>query len=368
MISLFWLAPALSSILSPSAADPPASDEIRYADPPPRDAAAIPWAEPPPEAAPPQYADPDPDPDPATFIPIAEVGSIPTPPHAAIERDNPLSTLRRDPPQQDLVSPQRFLVELKLGPYLPDVDHRFPGIEGPYAQIFGETDDTGVADGAPKNHVMTVIGVEWQFLHYAGPLSVGASVGLFRDKADALFAQPLASDGRVRNSNARDASHSTRRADSEPAAEVATGGWRSKADQTRFRLIPLTTSLAYRFELLADAYRLPLVPYAKFGLTYGIWRTTDGNGDLSEDDRSDKSDRTGRGGSWGWRANLGTMLRLDFLERSAARELDRSAGINHTYLFGEWVFSRIDGFGDLQRMNVGAGNNYTWMAGLAMEF
>ena len=214
------------------------------------------------------------------------------------------------------------------------MDDRYtgPGL-GAYAEIFGETNERGVAIDEPRRRVMSKLGFEWQFVNLGGPLSLGTSVGFFRDSAQGLLADTTFDDPTVRSS----------------------------ADRVRFNVLPVTLLLGYRFELLADRFRVPLVPYAKGGLAYGFWWATDGNRDVAVDDNGVK----GRGGSLGWQANLGLMLRLDFLERSAARALDSNTGINHTYLFGEWQLSRMDGFGDLlNKVQVG---DDTWYLGIAIE-
>jgi len=231
-------------------------------------------------------------------------------------------------------TPQRFAIEVKFGPYLPSVDVNYPGPGlGAYAEVFGSTDDRGVAIEQPRDRLMTRIGFEWQFLDFGGPLSLGTSIGFFRDRAQALLVQTTASDPTVRSS----------------------------ADRVRFSVLPLTLLLGYRFELLADRFRIPFVPYAKGGLAYGIWWAGNGNGDVSTNDAGVK----GRGGSAGWQANLGMMLRLDFLEPSAAKALDSATGINHTSLFAEWQFSRMNGFGTV--MNKVSVGDDTWYLGIAIE-
>lgn len=238
------------------------------------------------------------------------------------------------PPAPFKGSPQRFAIELKFGPYLPSVDGDYPGPGlGAYAEIFGETNDRGVAVEQPRDRLMSQLGFEWQFLNVGGPLSLGTSIGFFQDRAQALLVQTSATDESVR----------------------------SKADRVRFSVLPVTLLLGYRFELLADRFRVPLVPYVRGGLAYGFWWASNGNGDIAVNDAGVK----GRGGSAGWQVNLGMMLRLDFLERSAAKALDTATGINHTYIVGEWQFSRMDGFGTLlNKVSVG---DDTWYLGLAIE-
>jgi hypothetical protein len=58
------------------------------------------------------------------------------------------------------------------------------------------------------------------------------------------------------------------------------------------------------------------------------------------------------------------MLLLDFFDPRAAREADNSVGINNSYLFTEWYYSDLSGFGSSNRMQVGTS---TWVLGLALE-
>jgi hypothetical protein len=275
-----------------------------------------------------------------------------TPPPPELEYDQ---TRQREPPADEALareadqaddlgkdkfrgrqeSPQRFAIEVKFGPYLPDIDRRWTGSGlGPYATIYGkiEDEDVGIATEPPNKRLFSVFGFEWQFYHAGGPLSLGVTVGVFGDTADALIADGVDANGSVR----------------------------SAADKTRFRIVPLTLLLGYRFELLADRFRVPLVPYARGGLGYGFWWEKKGSS-LAVNDAGQKA----RGGSFGWQVNLGMMLRLDFIERATAVDLDRLTGINHTYVFGEWQFSHLDGFGTGKAMSVG---DDTFTVGLAFEF
>ncbi|TPV95681.1 MAG: hypothetical protein B7733_08655 [Myxococcales bacterium FL481] len=288
---------------------------------------------------------------PPASLPVAATPSRAPTSDAAISRASTLTASTAQEPTR-YRSPQRFAVEIKMGPYLPDVDRDYDGDGfGPYATIFGDTqdddnNDTGLTQRAPPRHPMPVLGFEWQFLHLGGPVSLGATVGLFRDKAAALL-------GESPNAGAP----SEEAEDSEPDAS----DYRSTADTVRFNLVPLALLVGYRFELLADRYRVPLVPYVRGGLAYGVWWSLDGSGVVEVDDR----DQRGTGGSFGWQVNLGGMLRLDFIEPDSATELDRASGINHTYVFGEYQVSRI-GRG-LGRTALDVGHD-TWMAGLAIEF
>lgn len=253
---------------------------------------------------------------------------------AAVERD---SNVRLDATSHDRWhrpgSRQRFALELKLGPYLPDVDRKYngPGL-GPYANIFGKTDNTGAAVDLPKPSVMPVLGFEWQFAYLAGTLGLGAQVGVFTDKANALLAAPEGGES-----------------------------LRSSADNVRFSTIASAVQFVYRFSLLADRAHIPLVPYVKGGPAYAFWWSKGGDGEVSRNSSGDRA----VGGVWGWQVNGGMMLRLDFIERDSAKRLDQTTGINHTYIFGEYQFSRLDNFGSDKAIALG---DSTWFAGLAIEF
>ncbi|MCA9637433.1 MAG: hypothetical protein KC420_15510 [Myxococcales bacterium] len=325
-------------ILGETAAPPPPAEPVDVAssedaEAPPSEAPPSETADAPPEAAPAEEDEP-------WVIPPPEEPQVP-PTSAAVERQgNPELTEALNAPKKrgyaQYESPQNFAAEIKFGPYLPDVDRRYNGPDefGPYAKIFGETDDRGVTTGAPKKLMMTAVAFEWQFLNPGGigPLGFGYTFSFARDKAQALLADP-----------------------------PATGSVRSEADSTVFWVMPMALQLVYRFELLADRVHIPIVPYVKGGLAWSLWWSKNGDGKLSRNSMGEKA----LGGVWGWQLNAGGMLRLDFLEVGSSRTLDRTTGINHTYLFGEYQLSRIDNFGRENAMSLGSS---TWLLGLAIEF
>lgn len=288
-------------------------------------------------------ADGEGDPPAASRVPSAPApGVIPTegktkppPSDEALERDDPLA--QPDRTRRDRAgrpgSPQRFALEFKMGPFLPDIDRDYagPGL-GPYATVFGVTDSTGAAVDQPKAFPMPVIAFDWQFLYLAGPLGIGVQAGFFRDKAQALIAEPMEGEN-----------------------------LRSSADTTTFGMLPLALLLSYRLEILPDRLRVPLVPYAKAGLAYSLYWIKSGSGNIARNSRGE----AGRGGVPGFQVNAGAMLRLDFLEPSTAKKLDNVTGINHTYLFGEYQLSRVNNFGAGLVPSLG---DSTWFAGLAVEF
>jgi hypothetical protein len=120
--------------------------------------------------------------------------------------------------------------------------------------------------------------------------------------------------------------------------------------------------VAYRFDVLARRYGIPLVPYAKLALTYTIWSISNGNGDVAT---SDQPHGRGRGGTAGWSAGAGLAFLLNFLDPTAARSFDGESGVNRTYVFFE--LDHFDGSG-LGRKNVLRVGDDTWCAGLMFEF
>lgn len=248
-------------------------------------------------------------------------------------------SLKKPAAQAPIASPQRFALEVKMGPYLPEVDRSWSGSGfGPYAKIFGETDDLGVTIGQPKASVYGAVAFEWQITQkLAGPIGIGVQWSMARDKAFAPLAEPAEGEDT-----------------------------RSRADVVRFSVMPLALQAVYRFELLADKVRwAPFVPYVKAGVAYGFWWTKNGNNKIAVIKDGDEVVDRGRGGVWGYQLNLGMMLRLDFLDPGTARTFDRISGINHTYLVGEWQLTRLSNFGRKDSMNIG---DSTWLLGLAMEF
>ncbi|MBZ0115943.1 MAG: hypothetical protein K8H88_03030 [Sandaracinaceae bacterium] len=105
-------------------------------------------------------------------------------------------------------------------------------------------------------------------------------------------------------------------------AGMTTSG--TQAEQTVvFEMIPITTGLVLRVDVLARELRIPLVLTGKAGFDFAYWVT--GTGGVADS------------GGWaiGPRFAGQAALELDFLEPRAARRLDEEWGINHTEVFFE---------------------------------
>jgi hypothetical protein len=215
---------------------------------------------------------------------------------------------------QDDESPKRFAVELKFGPYYPDVDTE-PGVGSPYEDVFGE-----------KQTFMFLAEFDWQFLQLPGiNLGIGLLAGYFQDTGKGL----------------------------DPDTGEQAG------EETQLKVLPGHFDAIIRVDALPRFTKVPLVPFVKAGISYYIWWVENGRG------IGRYEGTTGYGGTWGWNFSAGLMLLLDFFEPSAARTFDQEAGVNNSYLYADFFMARIDNFGDRNKLNL---SDYTWTVGLAIEF
>ena len=219
-------------------------------------------------------------------------------------------------------SPQRFALELRLGPYLPEVDEEFGAGNTPYRDFFGT--DRGL---------MYQVEFDYQFFDRSGTAAVGVSLGYFRDTGKAFV---------------------------EPGAGLP--ATKRSGDESRLSLYPTAVMLVYRADQAYRLWRLPVVPYAKLGLNYTLWRISDGNGLVAE---GGTLGGRGRGATFGWQGAIGASLVLDFIDPGSARTLDVESGINRTHLFVELAKYSVSGLGQDGRLHVG---DTTWLGGLLFEF
>src|SRR5262249_22595609 len=110
----------------------------------------------------------------------------------------------------------------------------------------------------------------------------------------------------------------------------------------------------------AQRWDVPLVPFAKAGLIYQLYRCTNGTGDVCVDSQGKK----GEGGRAGWEFDLGLALQLDFLDEPLARDVDLDVALKQSYLFSEWRNAQIDVFGRPGLVF----SDRMWTFGLALEF
>jgi hypothetical protein len=213
-------------------------------------------------------------------------------------------------------SPRWFAVELKFGPYTPDVDQEI-GSSRPYREIFGKT-----------LGLMSQLTLDVEFLKKHGVLAVGGTIGFFTRSGKSL----LESGGR-------------------------------SDDSTSLYLLPLVLQLVYRWDYTVERWRVPLVPYVRAGIAYAFWWITRGDGKIA---RFGTGGKRAYGGNFGYQINVGLSLLLNQFDPNAAKQLDISSGINGISIFCEFVHSRLDNFGSSKSMHLGM--NVGMLAGLTAEF
>jgi len=216
---------------------------------------------------------------------------------------------RSDVPTQ---SPRSGSVEFRLGGYRPQLDAE-EGVEGaPFSEVFGAS-----------NLLLFEVELQRFFYQGIGTAGVSLSLGYAEKYASAL----LPSGGRAQ-------------------------------ERTGFHVLPVRVRGVYRFDYPAFRWGIPLVPYVKPGLVYMPWWITKG-GELE-----DFGDGKAQGGKLGWEVAGGVSFLLDVLEPRLARDFDSDLGVNHSYLFAEYTYAKVNNFGG-QGFNL---SDSYWMFGLALDY
>jgi hypothetical protein len=123
--------------------------------------------------------------------------------------------------------------------------------------------------------------------------------------------------------------------------------------------MPWNLSAVLRIDELMRRTGFPFVPYAKFGLGLATWSASTSKG------VSTYQGVEGHGTTWGTHLAVGGMIALNWLDGTAAAAMDEESGVNHAYLFGEWMNARLDGLGSKTEMHVGTSS---WVLGIAIDF
>ena len=247
-------------------------------------------------------------------------------------------------PVQEQVGPAQphWGLELKIAPYVPDVDSEFGGGEvGPFELMFG--------DGP---YLMSGFTLDRYLLHPMGQLGVSLSAGFLSRSANAY---QIDDEGEVI-------------LDPDSGRPV-----RAVGDTTWFRMVPMSLGVVYRFTQLDDLFRIPLVPYGRAGLSYYYWWISKPGGGLSEvptdscpdvENGDCEGDRA-RGGSLGWQATAGLAIRAERIDPGAEQSLRNELGIEHAGLVFEFTYAKVDGFGADDKLAVG---DATFFGGINFEF
>ncbi len=236
----------------------------------------------------------------------------------AQDRSNALESRHRK-----FESPQNFAFEFRFSPYRPDIDSD-PALHGqrPYRDIFGSM---------PR--LLIAAELDWQAVRipHLGTLGPGISVGYTSMGAPAPLLKP------------------------------GPNGQRLSGENTGLDLFPFYVVAVLRADVVTRELNIPLVPYAKAGLGYALWRAYNDGGTSSS--RADGV--TGKGHVYGTQVAFGVALHLNVFDAYSARNLDNTMGVNNTYLFWEYYSTDLTSFGSNTALRVG---NTSWAAGLAFEF
>ena len=235
----------------------------------------------------------------------------------AQERQDPLGDLHH----RHFESPQNFAVELRFLPYSPDIDSD-PAVHGsPYRSTFGST-----------GRLMVGLEFDWQALRipHLGTLGPGIAVGYTKMNAQATFMMEHL-------------------------------GTTTSGETTSLEIIPTYAVAVFRADVFWREAHVPVVPYAKVGLGYALWRASNTLGTSVSTDGTH-----GTGGSFGTQLAAGIALNLNPLDAYAAQNFDEAMGVNNTYVFGEVMRSDLSGLGfQSHALRVGESS---WVLGLAIEF
>ncbi len=215
-------------------------------------------------------------------------------------------------------SPRYGVVDIRIGSYTPDIDSEFGGsgaTPGPYERYFG-------------NSGMTMFSMDTGFhiFQTLGTITAGMGIGYGSKEAD----------GFIEGTNTR------------------------SPETTKLSIMPLNVYLAYSLDFPATLWNFPLVPYAKLGLDYHIWRVLNGSGDVTGVGKAKAS-----GGIPGYHYAIGLRLLLDTFASSMARNFDNEFGINNTYVTAEYLNTVVDGFGDHKGLNL---SSSSFLFGMAFDF
>jgi hypothetical protein len=212
-------------------------------------------------------------------------------------------------------SPQNFALELRFSPYYVAIDDE-PGLQGtPFKDRFG--DNPRLAFG---------LEFDWQTFRIPYVGTIGPGIGAH-----------IVSMSRP--------------------AKTLSGG--ASGDEYSLDIYPFYLSGVLRADTFWKELGFPLVPYAKLGLGYALWRASNSGG------TSNVNGVSGKGQTFGTHMAIGLAFALDALDSGASRNMDNAIGINNTYFYAEYYWLNLNGLGQDKALYVGTN---TYAMGLAFEF
>lgn len=214
-------------------------------------------------------------------------------------------------------SARSFMLELKGGPWIADMDRGFPAGTKPYETIFG---------ASPA--LIGELELDYQVLQRVGSLGVGISGGYAEKFGESI--------------------------DSATGAKVGT--------RSGLHIVPIKLMAVYRFDYFAKS--VPLVPYAKAGfVAMPWWVTTGGKTETADGSRA-------AGVNFGYFGTIGLSFLLDVLDQRLSKDFDNSIGVNHSYIFAEYSYQQVNDFKPPGNgsFDLSTKPSTAFMFGLAFEF
>jgi hypothetical protein len=215
-------------------------------------------------------------------------------------------------------SAQNFAMEVRVALYNPQVDSDGSLKGNPYASAFG-----------PSQRYEVAMEFDWQALRIPHVGTLGPAISLGYTKSTAI-------------------------------APRADGGQPPSEETTSLEIFPMYAVAVFRLDVLMRDAHVPLVPYAKAGLGYALWRSSNTAGTSVAPDGV-----VAKGHTFGTQLAAGMAFALGVIDPNASRQLDESTGINNTYIFGEVMMADLTGLGQSHALWVGS-NSFVF--GLAFEF
>lgn len=228
-------------------------------------------------------------------------------------------------------SSQRFTFELRFGPYYPEIDESPAAQGGPY----GSTPYASAFGGGAQLY----FGMELDYLPlripFVGAIGPGFGWGITSTSGKTVL-------------------------ESDPT--------QTADEETSLLIMPMHLSAVLRVDELMRRTGIPLVAYGKLGYGLGYWSSSDAAGTSIRRDAAgvklEGSANKAAGLTPGIHFALGGMLSLNFIDPRSSARLDETMSINHVYIFGEWMNTRLTGFGSDKKMYIGTS---TFVGGLALD-
>jgi hypothetical protein len=239
-----------------------------------------------------------------------------------------------------------FTMEIRFGPYLPNIDAYVPGGATPFADVFGL--DCGAATpyftGSVKPSFLGGAELDYTPLRipYIGAIGPGVGWSYTSFSNQAQLTSSTKASPKCSNEN------------------------------TTLTIMPMHLSAVLRADELMRRTGVPIVPYGKFGVGVAWWRSANDLGtekvcgSLSAPKScsgSQQSVASGDGLTPGLHFAVGAAVALNFLEPQSAARLDQTTGVHHAYLFGEYYNDTVTLVQNV--MHVGA---QSWVGGLSVDF